>query len=214
MALRRCPAISARGRQYPCPKFAPLQSQVLSAISPPPSGFRLGAERKVVGIIADDRAQQARLPVSPLFRETGLSSPSLSRLERGSAPEALRPMKAIERLKPMPFYEHVFLTRQDASNAQVDQLTEQFKSVLSGLGGKVSKNEYWGVKSLTFRIKKNRKAHFTLLNIEAPPAAIAEMERQESINEDVIRFMTIRVDALEEGPSAMMRTSRRDDRDR
>ena len=114
----------------------------------------------------------------------------------------------------MPFYEHVFLTRQDASNAQVDQLTEQFKSVLSGLGGKVSKNEYWGVKSLTFRIKKNRKAHFTLLNIEAPPAAIAEMERQESIHEDVIRFMTIRVDALEEGPSAMMRTSRRDDRDR
>ena len=114
----------------------------------------------------------------------------------------------------MPLYEHVFLTRQDASNAQVDQLTEQFKSVLSGLGGKVSKNEYWGVKSLTFRIKKNRKAHFTLLNIEAPPAAIAEMERQESINEDVIRFMTIRVDVLEEGPSAMMRTSRRDDRDR
>jgi small subunit ribosomal protein S6 len=112
----------------------------------------------------------------------------------------------------MPFYEHVFLTRQDASNTQVDQLTEQFKSVVAGLGGKVEKSEYWGVRSLTFRIKKNRKAHFTLMNIEAPPAAITEMERQESINEDVIRFMTVRVDALEEGPSAMMRASRRDDR--
>src|SRR5437870_1850369 len=114
----------------------------------------------------------------------------------------------------MPFYEHVFQTRQDASNTQVDQLTEQFKSVLTGLGSKVGKSEYWGVKSLTFRIKKNRKAHYTLLNIEAPPAAIAEMERQESINEDVIRFMTIVVDVLEEGPWAMMRTSRRDERDR
>jgi small subunit ribosomal protein S6 len=114
----------------------------------------------------------------------------------------------------MPLYEHVFMTRQDASNAQVDQLTEQFKSVVAGLGGKVGKTEYWGVKSLTFRVKKNRKAHFTFLNIEAPPAAIVEMERQESINEDVIRFMTIRVDALEEGPSAMMKVGRRDDRER
>jgi small subunit ribosomal protein S6 len=114
----------------------------------------------------------------------------------------------------MPLYEHVFLTRQDASNAQVDQLTEQFKSVIAGLGGKVGKSEYWGVKSLTFRIKKNRKAHYTFMNIEAPPAAIVEMERQESINEDVIRFMTVRVEALEEGPSAMMKSGRRDDRDR
>jgi len=112
----------------------------------------------------------------------------------------------------MPFYEHVFLTRQDASNAQVDQLTEQFKSVIAGLGGKVGKTEYWGVRSLTFRIKKNRKAHYTFMNIEGPPAAISEMERQESINEDVIRFMTVRVDAIEEGPSAMMKSSRRDDR--
>ena len=115
----------------------------------------------------------------------------------------------------MPFYEHVFLTRQDASNAQVDQLTEQFKSVITGLGGTVGKTEYWGVKSLTFRIKKNRKAHYTLMNVDAPPAAVAEMERQESINEDVIRFMTIRVDELEEGPSAFVKAAgRRDDRDR
>jgi small subunit ribosomal protein S6 len=109
----------------------------------------------------------------------------------------------------MPLYEHVFLTRQDATNAQVDALTEQFKSVIATGGGTVGKTEYWGVKSLTFRIKKNRKAHYTMLNIDAPPAAIAEMERQMSINEDVIRFMTVRVEALEEGPSAMMRRRER-----
>jgi small subunit ribosomal protein S6 len=113
----------------------------------------------------------------------------------------------------MPFYEHVFLTRQDASNAQVDTLTEQFKGVIASLGGKVTKNEYWGVKSLSFRIRKNRKAHLSYFNIDAPPAAIAEMERQMSINEDVIRFMTIRVEKLEDGPSVMMKPSRRDDRD-
>jgi small subunit ribosomal protein S6 len=113
----------------------------------------------------------------------------------------------------MPLYEHVFLTRQDATNAQVDALTEQFKSVIATGGGTVGKTEYWGVKSLTFRIKKNRKAHYTMLNIDAPPAAISEMERQMSINEDVIRFMTVRVDALEEGPSAMMRRRERDERD-
>jgi small subunit ribosomal protein S6 len=114
----------------------------------------------------------------------------------------------------MPLYEHVFLTRQDASNAQVDQLTEQFKGVIQGLGGKTTKSEYWGVKSLTFRIRKNRKAHFTMFNIDAPPAAIAEMERQMSLNEDVIRFMTVRVEELEEGQSAMLRKSRDRDEDR
>jgi small subunit ribosomal protein S6 len=113
----------------------------------------------------------------------------------------------------MPFYEHVFMTRQDASNTQVDALTEQFKGVVASGGGKVKNSEYWGVKTLSFRIKKNRKAHFTFFNIDAPPAAIAEMERQMSINEDVIRFMTIRVEALEDGPSVMMKPSRRDDRD-
>jgi small subunit ribosomal protein S6 len=113
----------------------------------------------------------------------------------------------------MPLYEHVFLTRQDASNTQVDALTDQFKGVIAGLGGKVTKTEYWGVKSLTFRIRKNRKAHFSFLHIDGPPAAIAEMERQMSINEDVIRFMTIKVDKLEDGPSVMMKPSRRDDRD-
>lgn len=111
----------------------------------------------------------------------------------------------------MALYEHVFLARQDASNAQVDALTEQFKAVIAAGGGSVPKTEYWGVKSLTFRIKKNRKAHYTLLNIDAPSAAVTEMERQMSINEDVVRFMTVKVEKLEEGPSAQMR--RREDRD-
>jgi len=110
----------------------------------------------------------------------------------------------------MPLYEHVFIARQDLSPQQVEELTAQYKGVVEGLGGKIPKTEYWGVKSLTFRIRKNRKAHFTLFNIDAPPAAIKEIERQESINEDVLRFLTIRVDALEEGPSAMMRKADRD----
>ena len=112
----------------------------------------------------------------------------------------------------MALYEHIYLARQDISAQQAEALTEQFKSVLESLGGKVEKVEYWGVKTLAYRIKKNRKAHFTLLNIDAPPAAVAEMERQSGINEDVLRFITIRVDALEAGPSAMMR--KRDDDDR
>jgi small subunit ribosomal protein S6 len=112
----------------------------------------------------------------------------------------------------MPLYEHVYLARQDISTQQLDALTDQFKGVITSLGGSVAKSEYWGVKSLAYRIKKNRKAHFSLLNIDSPPAAIAEVERQMGINEDVLRFMTIRVDEHEEGPSAMMR--KRDDDDR
>jgi small subunit ribosomal protein S6 len=106
----------------------------------------------------------------------------------------------------------VFLTRQDAAPTQVDALTEQYKALLAANGGKVTKTEYWGLKSLTYRIKKNRKAHYTLFNIDAPSAAVQEMERQMSISEDVIRFMTVKVEALEDGPSAQMR--RREDRDR
>ena len=109
----------------------------------------------------------------------------------------------------MALYEHIYMARQDISAQQVEALTEQFKKVVAGLGGSVAKTEYWGVKSLAYRIKKNRKAHFSLFNINAPHAAIAEMERQMGLSEDVLRFMTIRVEALEEGPSAMMR--KRDD---
>lgn len=112
----------------------------------------------------------------------------------------------------MPLYEHVFLARQDVSPQQVEALVEQFKGVIEGAGGKIAKVEAWGLKSLTYRIRKNRKAHMTLLNIDAPPAAIAEVERQERLNEDVIRFITVRVEELEEGPSAMLRKSDRDDR--
>jgi small subunit ribosomal protein S6 len=114
----------------------------------------------------------------------------------------------------MSLYEHVYLARQDASAQQVEELTAHLKSIVEGLGGKVAKSEYWGVKSLSYRLRKNRKAHFTLMNLDAPPAAINEIERLERLNEDVLRYLTIRVDELEEGPSAMMRRAERDrDRD-
>ena len=114
----------------------------------------------------------------------------------------------------MALYEHVLLARQDVSAQQVEALVEQFKGILEANGGSVAKVEYWGVKSLGYRIKKNRKAHYSLLNIDAPSAAVAEMERQMRINEDVLRYMTIAVEAHEEGPSAMMQKRDRDDRPR
>jgi small subunit ribosomal protein S6 len=114
----------------------------------------------------------------------------------------------------MPLYEHVFLARQDASTQQVEELTTQMTGVVEQAGGKVTKTENWGVRSLTYRMNKNRKAHFVLLNIDAPSAAVAEIERQERISEDVIRYLTVRVEELEEGPSAMMRKADRDRDDR
>jgi small subunit ribosomal protein S6 len=114
----------------------------------------------------------------------------------------------------MPLYEHVFLARQDLSAQQVEDLTKQFSGVIEQLGGKVTKNEYWGVKSLSYRMNKNRKAHMTLLNVDGPAAALTEVERQERLSEDVLRYITVRVEELEEGPSAMMRKQDRDrDRD-
>jgi len=110
----------------------------------------------------------------------------------------------------MPLYEHVFLARQDASAQQVEELTAQMTGVVEQHGGKVTKTENWGVRSLTYRMNKNRKAHFVLLNIDAPSAAIAEIERQERISEEVIRYLSVRVEELEEGPSAMMRKADRD----
>jgi small subunit ribosomal protein S6 len=112
----------------------------------------------------------------------------------------------------MPLYEHVYLARQDLSAQQVEELTARLSGVITEAGGKITKNEYWGVKSLSYRIRKNRKAHLTLLNVEAPAAALNEVERQERLSEDVLRYLTIRVEELEEGPSAMMRKSDRDDR--
>ena len=114
----------------------------------------------------------------------------------------------------MAQYEHVFLARQDVSGQRVDELVEQYKGVIEAGGGSVGKTEYWGLKSLTFRINKNRKAHFTLMNVEAPHEAVTEMERQMRINEDVLRFLTVRVDELEEEPSVQMQKKERDERRR
>ena len=113
----------------------------------------------------------------------------------------------------MALYENVFIARQDVPATQVETLTQQYVDLVTGLGGTVSKKEYWGLRSLTFRIKKNRKGHYSLLNIDAPSAAIKELERTMSINEDIIRYLTVRVDALEEAPSAvMLRSSEKSDR--
>jgi small subunit ribosomal protein S6 len=112
----------------------------------------------------------------------------------------------------MPLYEHVFLARQDVTAQQVETMVDQYKGVIESNGGKVEKTEMWGVKSLAYRIKKNRKAHFAMFNLDAPPAAVAEMERQMRINEDILRFMTVRVDALESEPSVMMQKRDRDER--
>ncbi len=114
----------------------------------------------------------------------------------------------------MSYYEHVFLARQDVSGQRVDELVEQFKGVIESGGGSIGKVEYWGLKNLPFRIKKNRKAHYSLLNLDAPHEAVAEMERQMGLNEDIIRFMTIRVDELEEEPSVQMQKKERDERRR
>src|SRR6476660_6828081 len=103
----------------------------------------------------------------------------------------------------MPLYEHVFLARQDVSSQQADALVAQFQTVIAHNGGKIAQIEPWGLKSLSVRIRKNRKAYFTLLNIDAPPAAVAEMERQQRLNEDVLRVLTVKVDELEEDPSMM-----------
>ncbi len=113
----------------------------------------------------------------------------------------------------MAFYENVFIARQDVSATQVDALADAFTAIIAANGGSVKKKEYWGLRTLTYRIRKNRKGHYVLLNLEAPSAAVLEMERNMRINEDVLRYLTVRVETLEEGPSAMMQSkSSRDDR--
>src|ERR1700751_3086409 len=114
----------------------------------------------------------------------------------------------------MPLYEHVFLARQALAQAQVDALAENATKIIEDNGGKIAKTETWGLRSLAYRIAKNRKAHYVELDIYAPAAAIAELERQSNINEDIIRFLTIRVDEHETGPSAMMRRGDKERRDR
>src|ERR671911_2568940 len=112
----------------------------------------------------------------------------------------------------MPLYEHIFMARQDVTSQQVETMIDQYKGVVEQNGGTIEKTEMWGVKSLAYRIKKNRKAHFTMFNLNAPAPAVAEMERQMRINEDILRFMTIRVDALDAEPSVMMQKRERDER--
>ena len=114
----------------------------------------------------------------------------------------------------MPLYEHVFLARQDLSQSQVDALAATSTEIVESNEGKVTKTETWGLKNLAYKIKRNRKAHFVMLNIEAPAGVVAELERQIAINEDIIRWLTIRVDEHEGGPSVMMRKSDRERRGR
>ncbi|MBI3445238.1 MAG: 30S ribosomal protein S6 [Magnetospirillum sp.] len=115
----------------------------------------------------------------------------------------------------MSLYECVFIARQDISAPQVETLTEELSNIIIQGGGTVSKKEFWGLRNIAYRVKKNRKGHYVLLNIDAPSSAVKEMERQMSINEDVLRTLTIRVEELEEGPSAMMQSKNsRDERPR
>ena len=110
----------------------------------------------------------------------------------------------------MALYEHVFLARQDLAQAQVDALAETATKIIEDNKGKVTKTETWGLRSMAYRIAKNRKAHYVMLEIDAPAGVVAELERQTQINEDIIRYMTVKIDAAEAGPSAMMRKSDRD----
>jgi small subunit ribosomal protein S6 len=115
----------------------------------------------------------------------------------------------------MALYETVFIARQDVSTPQVEALTDELSNIITSNGGQVSKKEYWGLRNIAYRIKKNRKGHYVLLNIDAPSAAVKEMERQAGLNEDVLRVLTVRVEELEEGPSAMMQSkNQREDRPR
>lgn len=114
----------------------------------------------------------------------------------------------------MPLYESVFIARQDIAAPQAEALADTFTSIIDAQGGKVTKRENWGLRNLAYKIKKNRKGHYVLLNIDGPPAAILEMERNMRIHEDVLRYLTVRVDELEEGPSAVVRSRGREDGER
>lgn len=112
----------------------------------------------------------------------------------------------------MPFYESIFIARQDIAATQVEALAASCAEIIQSKGGKVTKTEQWGLRTLAYRINKNRKGHYVMMNLDCPPAAVAEMERTLRINEDVLRFATIRVEELEAGPSAIMRKEERAER--
>jgi small subunit ribosomal protein S6 len=113
----------------------------------------------------------------------------------------------------MPLYESVFIARNDVTQAQVDAVADQVAGILTEQGGEVKKREYWGLRGLAYRIKKNRKGHYMLLGIDATPAAMQEVERQLGLNEDVLRVLTLRVEAIDEAPSAIL-SRRGEERDR
>ena len=123
-------------------------------------------------------------------------------------------MAAIRERREVAFYESVYIARPDISAAQVEALTQRLTEIIETSGGRVTKNEYWGLKNLSYRIKKNRKGHYSLLNIDAPSEAVGEYERNMRLSEDVLRYLTVRVDELEENPSVMMTRGSRDDRGR
>ncbi len=115
----------------------------------------------------------------------------------------------------MPYYESVIIARQDMSGTQVEALADTLAAVIEERGGAIAKREHWGLKNLAFRMSKNRKGHYFMFDLDAPSDAVQEMERQMRLSEDVLRYMTIRIDTIEEGPSAMMQArSSRDDRRR
>ncbi len=114
----------------------------------------------------------------------------------------------------MAYYEHVLIARQDISQQQVDALLEDLTRTVTELGGSVQKTEYWGLRNLAYRIRKNRKGHYALLNLDVPQAAVAEIERRQKINEDIIRFMTVKVEELDEEPSPVLARRDRDERRR
>lgn len=114
----------------------------------------------------------------------------------------------------MPYYEHIFIARQDISPAQVEGLTETLAKIVADNGGKIEKSEYWGLRNLQYKIKKNRKGHYSLFNIDGPPAAVQELERQEKINDDILRALTVRVDALDPDPSPVLSRRERSEKRR
>lgn len=126
----------------------------------------------------------------------------------------LRDEKSQREIYILAYYENVFIARQDVSATQVEELTENFGKIIDSQGGKVVSVESWGLRSLAYRIKKNRKGHYVMMHLDAPAAAIHEMERQMGINENVLRQLTIKIDEIPEGPSVMMRSHTRDDRPR
>lgn len=154
--------------------------------------------------------------VSALDRQNAFPNGSLNHRKGGV--KALRDwfeqIKTLGKANSMALYEHTFLARQDISSQQAEALADQYKAVLEENGGSVSKTENWGLRTAAYRIQKNRKCHYIHMNVDAPASALAEMERQMRINEDILRFMTIRVEEHEEGQSAMMKKSDRDDRPR